>query len=105
MYLQILVHHIHGPDKDALTKATTGLEHGEEGRQCCDDADHNHNHLVDDIEAIRPQKKRWWQRSNVGQIRLPEGVDAVFGPTMPGQPRRKKDKDKKVGLGLKVAPH
>ncbi|BEJ14529.1 hypothetical protein CspHIS471_0402960 [Cutaneotrichosporon sp. HIS471] len=94
MYLQILVQNIHGPDKDALTKATAGLAQGEEGRQCCNDADHDHDHMVDDIEAVAPKKQRWWHTNPEGQIRLPEGVDAVFGPTMPGQQRRKKDKDK-----------
>lgn len=96
MYLQILVHHIHGPDKEALTRATEGLEEGEGGRQCCDDADHDHDHTVDDMEAVTPKKQRWWHRNPEGLIRLPEGVDAVFGPTMPGQARRKKDKDGKV---------
>ncbi|KLT39689.1 hypothetical protein CC85DRAFT_288259 [Cutaneotrichosporon oleaginosum] len=95
MYLQILVHHIHGPDKDALEKATVGLAEGEDGRQCCDDADHDHDHRVDDIEAVMPKKQRWWHRNPEGQIRLPEGVDAVFGPTMPGQARRKKGEDGK----------
>lgn len=97
MYLQILVHHIHGPDKEALTRATKGLEEGEEGRQCCDDHDHDHDHNQDDIETVTPKKQRWWQRNaEEGQIRLPEGVDAVFGPSVPAQQRRTNKKANEV---------
>lgn len=97
MYLQILVHHIHGPDKEALTRATQGLQEGEDGRQCCDDHDPDHDHTQDDIEAVTPKKQRWWQRTGEeGQIRLPEGVDAVFGPSVPAQGRRTNKKDNGV---------
>lgn len=107
MYLQILVHHIHEPDVEALERATEGLEEGCAGRECCDDEEHDHEHdharrphqhEQDDIEAVVPKKQRWWQRSTEGQIRLPEGVDEVFGPSVPAQKRRTGPKGSAVSV-------
>lgn len=70
LYLQLLVHHIHAPDRDALARAAEGFSEGETAAV----------YGTGEDEGIARVKSRWpWRRE--GQIRLPEGVDAVFGPS------------------------
>lgn len=69
LYLQILVHHVHAPDREALARAAAGLSVMED--ECLE--------TPEEEPVVKP---RWWRPTPKGSIRLPEGVDAVFEPTM-----------------------
>lgn len=74
LYLQILVQHIHAPDRLALARAAEGFDDTEWPSSIADDDEFP-------IEGPR-RRKPWafWRHS--GEIRLPEGVDSVFEPSV-----------------------
>jgi hypothetical protein len=72
LYLQIVLYHIHAPDRAALARIAEGIPEGvtiacEEGGPAAGD-------------GIRSAWKwPWpWTKRDEGQIRLPEGLEAVF---------------------------
>ncbi|EKC99879.1 hypothetical protein A1Q2_05844 [Trichosporon asahii var. asahii CBS 8904] len=78
LYLQILVQHIYDPDEETFEAEVDGVDNGTIGDQ-------------DGMEAAAKRARRWWQRrSNSGQIRLPEGADNVFEPSIPESEHTKK---------------
>lgn len=71
LYLQILVQHIYDPDEESFDAEVDGVDNGTIGTE-------------DGVEAAAKRAARWWQRrTNSGQIRLPEGADNVFEPSVP----------------------
>jgi hypothetical protein len=84
LYLQILVYHIHAPDRAALARIAEGIP---DGVAVGSDEEEDSNGGRDG-NWRRPAKAKSrscfsWGRKNEGKIRLPEGMDAVFDDPTP----------------------
>lgn len=70
--------HIYDPDEQTLDQEIDGVDDGTIGDEI-------------GVEAtVKRARRWWWRRSNSGQIRLPEGADNVFEPSVPESEHTKK---------------